>query len=177
MRTLKIIGKIISNALLVCVVVFAAVIVLPKLIGWQSFVVLSGSMEPTYHVGSLIYVKPVSPQEVRAGDPITYHMPDETTVVTHRAVRIDTQKQCFYTKGDANNTEDGSATPFSRLIGKPMFSIPALGFAISFINTKQGFILAVTGIVCLLILAFLPDLLKKIKVKSESEMSEQPKGG
>jgi signal peptidase len=174
----KIIGKIISTIALIGVILLALVVAGPRLIGWQPFQVLSGSMEPTYHVGSVIYVKKTPPQEIKVNDPITFYLEDGTTVVTHRAVKIDTQKQLFYTKGDANNVEDGGATPFSRLLGKPMLSIPKLGYATAFINTKQGLIIVATLFICMAILTFLPDMLmKKAKNKSEPELDEQSKGG
>ncbi len=48
---------------------------------------LSGSMELTYHVGALIYVKEVDPSEIQVGDAITF-LPSEDTVATHRVVEI-----------------------------------------------------------------------------------------
>lgn len=168
----KIIGKVVSTALVACIVLAAIVIAGPRVLGWQPYQVLSGSMEPTYHVGSVIYVKKVSPQEVKANDPITFYMEDGTTVVTHRAVKIDAAKQCFYTKGDANNIEDGGATPYSRLIGKPMFMIPSLGYITTFVSSKQGMILVGTGLFCLLVILFLPDLLIKKGKKKEESSSE-----
>lgn len=165
----KIIGKVVSTTLVVCIVLAAVVIAGPRVLGWQPYQVLSGSMEPTYHVGSVIYVKKTSPQEVQVNDPITFYLEDGTTVVTHRAVKIDAAKQCFYTKGDANNTEDGGATPYSRLIGKPVFMIPNLGYVTTFVSSRQGMLLVGTGLFCLLVIVFLPDLLmKKGKGKGES---------
>ena len=157
----KIIGKIVSSLAVVLLVAMAIFLAGPRVIGWKPLVVLSGSMEPTYHVGSTIYVRGVSPQEVSPGDAISFYLEDGKTVVTHRVVRTDAQKQCFYTKGDANNVEDGGDVPYSRLIGKPMFSIPMLGYVMAYVNTKSGLILTLTVLVCLIILAILPDLLKK----------------
>lgn len=174
----KVIGKIISTIALVLVVFLAVIIAGPRIIGWQPYEVLSGSMEPTYHVGSVIYVRKTAPQEIKVNDPITFYLEDGTTVVTHRAVKIDTQAQLFYTKGDANNVQDGGATPYSRVIGKPMLSIPKLGYATAFINTKQGLIIVATLFICMTILTFLPDLLmKKSKNKGEPALEDQSKGG
>ncbi|HEX3037774.1 MAG TPA: signal peptidase I [Oscillospiraceae bacterium] len=177
---MKNIGKMVKNVLSVvvvaCIVLAAVVIAGPRVLGWQPYKVLSGSMEPTYPVNSVIYVKKADPQEVRVNDPITFYLQDEKTVVTHRVVKIDTQKQCFYTKGDANNVEDGGTTPYSRLIGKPMFSIPKLGYVTSFVTTKQGMILVCTGFICLLIIVFLPELLMKAGKKNKGENSNENKG-
>lgn len=49
--------QIISTILVALVVLLAVALVGVRLAGIRTFTVLSGSMEPTYHVGSLIYVK------------------------------------------------------------------------------------------------------------------------
>ena len=81
----------ISTVLVVIVVVVALLLVGARLFGLQVYAVLSGSMEPTYHVGSVIYVEPVDPSEIQVGDPITFVMNEELTVATHRVVRIDAE--------------------------------------------------------------------------------------
>ena len=53
-KVLKTIGKICSNLLVALVVLATLALVAPRVAGWRPFTVLSGSMEPTYHVGSLI---------------------------------------------------------------------------------------------------------------------------
>nr|WP_319488811.1 signal peptidase I [uncultured Caproiciproducens sp.] len=177
-KTTGIIGKIISTITLLCVVVVAVIVAGPRIIGWQPYEVLSGSMEPTYHVGSVIYVNKTAAQNVSVNDPITFLMSDGTTIVTHRVVKIDAQNKLFYTKGDANKVEDGGATPFSRLVGKPVFSIPGLGYFTSFLNTRRGMIIVGTILFCLIILTFLPDLLMKIgQNRGETKIDGESKEG
>ena len=55
--TVKKLLQIISTILVALVVLLAVALVGVRLAGIRTFTVLSGSMEPTYHVGSLIYVK------------------------------------------------------------------------------------------------------------------------
>ena len=86
-KTIKRIWNWISGVLVGIVVLLAVALVGVRLIGLQPYVVLSGSMEPTYHVGSLIYVKSVDYKELKVGDPITY-MVSEDTVVTHRIIEV-----------------------------------------------------------------------------------------
>ena len=69
------------------VLLFAIVLVGFKIFGYQIYTVMSGSMEPVYHVGSLIYVKEVDTDTLEKGDVITF-MADEDTVVTHRIDEI-----------------------------------------------------------------------------------------
>ena len=102
-RSVKKIWNVISTVLVVIVVVVALLLVGARLFGLQVYAVLSGSMEPTYHVGSVIYVEPVDPSEIQVGDPITFVMNEELTVATHRVVRIDAENSHFYTKGASIN--------------------------------------------------------------------------
>ena len=52
--------NVISSILVALVVLLALLLVGARLFGLQVYTVLSGSMEPTYHTGSLIYVKKVA---------------------------------------------------------------------------------------------------------------------
>lgn len=58
-KTVKKIWNTVTSVLVAVVVILALLLVGARVVGLQVFTVLSGSMEPTYHVGSLIYVKKV----------------------------------------------------------------------------------------------------------------------
>lgn len=157
---------IITTVLVVIVVIFAVLLLGVRLFGVQAYSIISGSMEPEYPVGSLIYVKEVDPSEIEVGDVITYVLPNEMPS-THRVVRIDEQNQHFYTKGDANETEDGAPVHFKYLIGTPIFKIPYLGYAAYYIQHPPGMYIAIAAGAILLIIVFLPDLFKKDQKKSQ----------
>lgn len=125
----------------VIVALVVAIAVLPvglRVFGLQTYTVLSGSMEPAYPTGSLLYVKKTAPEEVEVGQPITFVMNEDLLVATHRVVEIDTENQRFYTKGDANDAVDGSPVHFSNLVGVPVFSIPYLGYVVNYIQKPPG---------------------------------------
>ena len=152
----------ISTILVVIVVIIALLLVGVRLIGLKPFTVLSGSMEPTYHTGSLIYVKSVDPMTIEAGTPITF-MLDENTIATHRVVGVvpdeeDPTVVRFRTKGDANENEDGTLVHCKNVIGVPKFSIPYLGYLANYIQNPPGKYIAIAVIVVILMLAFVPDL-------------------
>lgn len=161
MQTIKKVWGIVSWVL-VCVVVLAAVFLMgSRLLGYRVFNIVSGSMEPVYHVGDLIYVQEVDPNTVQPGDVITFVLNEDLVVATHRVVRIDAEKQRFYTKGDANETEDGGSVHFKNLIGVPKFKIPGLGHVSDFIQKAPGLYITIAAVAVLLLLAFLPDLARK----------------
>lgn len=167
-----------TTLLVVLVVILAIALVGVRLIGLQVFTVLSGSMEPTYHTGSLIYVKSVDPYQLQSGDVITF-MLDEDTVATHRIVTVvpdenDTSVVRFQTKGDANDAIDGSLVHYKNVIGSPVFSIPYLGYVANYIQNPPGTYIAISAGAILLLLVFLPDLFAEDEPKKqEEELSEQ----
>ena len=172
-RTFKKIWKCITSVLVALVVIVALLLVGARLIGLQVFTVLSGSMEPTYHVGSLIYVKDVDPFELESGDVITF-MLDENTVATHRIVEVvpdeeDDSVVRFRTKGDANDSVDGSLVHYKNVIGTPVFTIPYLGYVASFIQNPPGLYYAIAFGAVLLAMVFLPGMLDDNKKKKKDD--------
>ena len=164
-KSLKKIWNVISSILVALVVLLALLLVGARVVGLQVFTVLSGSMEPTYHTGSLIYVKKVDPYTIKEGQPITF-MLDENTVATHRVVGIVPDEEDptvirFRTKGDANDAEDGTLVHYKNVVGTPVFTIPYLGYFSNWITHAPGKYIAITAAVVFLILLFLPDMLKK----------------
>lgn len=166
----------VTTLLVTAVVILALLLVGVRLIGMQVFTVLSGSMEPTYHTGALLYVKDVDYTELKEGDVITF-MLDEDTVATHRIVGVvpdenDPTVIRYRTKGDANDAEDGSLVHYRNVIGTPVFSIPKLGFVANYIQNPPGSYIAISGGAILLLLVFLPDLFAEDKPKEEEDETE-----
>jgi signal peptidase len=175
----RIVWNTITTVLVSAIAVLAILLAGVRLFGLKPFAVLSGSMEPAYEVGSLIYVKNALPQDIKVGDPITFVLNEDLTVATHRVIKIDAGNQQFYTKGDANNAADGAPVHYNNLIGKPVFSIPKLGYVSGFLNTKRGTIIAITAAVVILMMIFIPDILKKAetdeaKKKNAENMRRRP---
>lgn len=181
---MKKIWNVFTTVLVVLVVILALLLVGARLFGLQVFTVLSGSMEPTYHTGSLIYVKKVDPFRLEAGDVITF-MLDEDTVATHRIVGVvpdeeDPSVIRFRTKGDANDSEDGSLVHYKNVVGSPVFTIPKLGYVANYIQKPPGMYVAISAGAILLLLVFLPDLFgddskePKKKAKTPAQPEEAP---
>lgn len=169
MTTFKKIWNVVSTVLVVIMVVFAAFLMGSRLLGFRCFNIISPSMEPEYCVGDLIYVKEVDPSTIKVDDVITFILNEDLVVGTHRVVRIDSESQHFYTKGDTNDIEDQAPVHFKNVIGVPKFSIPKLGYVSDFIQNPPGVYITI-GIGILLILAvFLPDIIGKKKEEQEDE--------
>ena len=131
-----------------------ALVAVPRMLGWSTLVVLSGSMEPAMPVGGLAFFAPVEPQEIKAGDVVTYPRPDKpTALVSHRVVVVSDQlgEPTVWTKGDANEAFDHWAVPAAAVVGEVRFTLPYLGHVSRRMQTRQGF-LSVLAIPALFIL-------------------------
>jgi signal peptidase I len=120
--------------------VLAAIVALvaPKLLGYDRYVIVSGSMHGTFDRGSVVFSKPTPVSQLKVGDVITYMPPAATGVnhlVSHRIHSIqvadDGLTRVFRTKGDANPGED----PWTFALNKPTenvmrFSVPVVGYAL-----------------------------------------------
>lgn len=151
-----------SWVLVILVVLLAIVLAGVRVVGLRPFAVLSGSMEPEYHVGSLVYVKKTDAADLAVGDVITF-MADESTVVTHRITEIvpddtDPDTLRFRTKGDGNEVEDGSLVHYKNVLGRVVFTLPYMGYVSNFIQHPPGMYIAMAVVVLIFFSAFLPDV-------------------
>ncbi|GLV13114.1 S26 family signal peptidase [Alicyclobacillus hesperidum] len=148
----------------------------PRMFGLEWYEVLSGSMEPGIHVGSIIFDKPhVDVNQLKVGDVITFKAPENEfpdysadhgqLIITHRIhaiVHKDGQLE-FQTKGDANNAPDPNLVPASNVIAQyDNITIPYLGYYLNFVKTKLGIGLLIILPGALLIISTLVSLFKEI---------------
>lgn len=130
-----------ATLLLVVVILACVAIFIVPHFGWRIDVVYGGSMEPSIHLGSLVTIKPVEPQDISVGDVITYSSGTESgMVITHRVIEvIDDGSLSFRTQGDANEDPDAYAVPSQNIVGRVWFSVPYVGYALDFIKKPLGF--------------------------------------
>ena len=145
--------KIISffTSLLIFIAIAVVILYLLKI---KPYVVTTGSMEPAIPVHSVCFVNENIPLEgIEIGEVISFRIGDNI-LVTHRVTDI--QDDEYFTKGDANNTEDASSVTKENYIGKTILVFPKVGIILIYLHSKRGKIVAVTLIILLLILSFLP---------------------
>jgi len=169
LSALKGIGKVASTVLVGLAVVLAVALVGVRLLGFEVYTVLSGSMEPAYKTGSVIWVDRCEPDEIEVGDPITFVLNEDLDVATHRVIEIDAESQHFYTQGDANDTPDGSPVHFENLIGEPVFTVPYLGYLVSYVQSPPGCYVALIVAAAALALMLIPDLFDRVDARKREE--------
>ena len=169
------IWSVVSTVLVGAVVVLAVLLLGGRLLGWQVFTVVSGSMEPVYHVGDLLYVRPTDPADLQPGDVITFVMNEQLVVGTHRIVEVEDtgERLYFYTKGDANAAMDAAPVAQENVLGTPVFSIPLLGYVAAFVQQPPGSYVAVAVGAVLLVLVLLPDLPGSKKRRENQQQAQQ----
>jgi signal peptidase I len=125
---------------LLALLALGLVILIPAALGYQRYVILTGSMTGTYDRGSLVFDRVVPTSSLRVGDPITFKPPNHI-LVTHRIHKIRTidGKRVFWTKGDANRALDlwDPITLTQPTQAKVAFSVPYAGYAIAALQDRR----------------------------------------
>ncbi|MFH5877375.1 signal peptidase I [Arthrobacter sp. NA-172] len=108
-----------ATALMVAAVAaFLFLAVGPRILGYQTSTMLTGSMAPLINPGDVVITVPVPVADLKVGDIITYHIPvDDQRVETHRIIELAVNSQgtaTVRTKGDANNGADPGRRPWQR---------------------------------------------------------------
>jgi signal peptidase len=132
-------------ALAVCLALLASLLTVAatNLLGYDSYVIYSGSMAPTVKVGSLLLTRPADVENLQVGDVITYRSPGNHTTLTHRVVSVRQQdgEWVFQTKGDASLGPDPQEVILRAQVSKMAFDIPYLGYVVDFARSTQGIVL------------------------------------
>jgi signal peptidase len=103
----------------------------PSLLGYERYVLVGRSMEPTIHRGSLVFDEVVPVAALRRGDVITYVPPGMAKPRTHRILSVQRRdgQLLFRTKGDNNQVADPGPFVFEQpRQARVKFAIPAVGW-------------------------------------------------
>lgn len=127
-------------------------------------VVLSGSMEPGYKRGDILFVHHNSHYPVQVGDIIIFSVDATRVPIVHRVHRIYKRdvdsRQLILTKGDNNEQNDVGLyrqgrdwIEESEIIGKTFFYIPKLGYLSLFLGEFVYAKFISIGVILILMLA------------------------
>ena len=117
--------------IVIAVIVMYMAIAAPLIMGFRPVVVLTGSMQPTFPVGSIVYYHKCAFEDLQEGDPITFKAED--ALVTHRITTVNGISRTVVTKGDNNPTEDPAPVEENQIVGKTTkFAIPFAGYFVTY---------------------------------------------
>lgn len=115
-------GALAASAIVVFALLFQAH-------GGRWFIVETPSMGTTAPVGTLVLTTPVTADDLRVGDIITFHPPTQPgETYTHRIVAITSQG--IATRGDINGANDGWFLHQQNLVGQTTTILPAVGWLV-----------------------------------------------
>lgn len=135
--------RILGTLLLILVLAACIPLTVPRFFGCQIYSVVSGSMEPSIPVGSLVYIKAVAPEDVQEGDVAAFYgAVDSASIITHRVVENRTFMGELITKGDANQEADINPVSYEQFIGRVEHSFPRLGALAELFTSHVGKIAA-----------------------------------
>jgi len=120
-----------------------------QLFGYSGFTVLTRSMQSEIPQGALVITKEVDPETIKVGDDITFIRSDNATI-THRVVAIlnnyeDSGYTVFQTQGIENPDPDPDYVYAGNIIGIVKYSMPELGFFLSYVAENIGFVFIILG--------------------------------
>lgn len=147
-------------------IIFAVILVTSSIIsskkgytsvfGYAYYTVASSSMdadkEDSFAKGDIIYVKLMNAEQkqtLKEGDVITFwdSIAGQKALNTHRIIEViqkDGKTVSFRTKGDANIASDVSLRPIDEVQGKYVGKTKGFGKAIIWLQSKTGFLVAIT---------------------------------
>lgn len=150
-ETLRFVFSILVVVMLIPFVIYLGTVFAP---GFQSFIVKSGSMEPSIPTGSVIFTGSVSDYSTLSkGDVITFE--DGKKFTTHRIYTIENHSSSlwFVTKGDANQNLDSRPVKQEEIVGKVILVIPYLGLLLEKLGSDVGiaFLIITPGLIIFLL--------------------------
>ena len=124
--------------------------------GFRLYQIMSGSMEPTIHVGDAVVTKEVP--ELNVGDILAYENGQAITV--HRVIKVYTEgdKRMYEAQGDNNNAPDQGLIMPEQVKGKVVFTVKKAGEGINLLR-KYGIIILIFAVGIIVIVALIRRLL------------------
>lgn len=134
-----------AAAVLAVLLPLTSFLVAAWLLGWQLQTVMSGSMSPTYPVGSFLVIGQIDAADVRTGMAVVFIDPrDPGRYVTHRVVGQSVGDDLrFWTQGDANANRDPDPVPARLIRGRVLWAVPHLGTLMGWLRWPWSFVFLV----------------------------------
>lgn len=156
-RILRSLGRAVVYTVAAFIVIVAAALLYdravnrsaaPSAFGYSALVVATGSMSGSIEIGDLVIVQKTG--DYRVGDVITFLPAGSDVTTTHRIIR--TEGNLYYTKGDANASEDTAPVTRGQIVGEVVAVVPGIGLFFEWLKTPDGLLFA--GITVALAVAF-----------------------
>jgi signal peptidase len=157
--------RVVDLALIALIVVILFALFLGKIVpltGHQTIIIGGSSMEPAIHLGSVVVIGPVAPEDLAEGDAVSLQVGPNRTTFTHRIVALVPRPDGVWvrTKGDANADLDPTLVPATSIVGRVEWSVPWAGYLLALLSLPVGVIFALGLAATLLAIAWLLESLE-----------------
>lgn len=139
-------GDLLTGLLAILFLSALAATIGPAFLPYRTYAVMSGSMAPQIPVGALVVDVRAGPDQLRPGDIVSFQRPDNSSqVVTHRIVEVDhgPAGTVYRTRGDANGAPDDWTVTAGPRTWRTAVTLPLVGYALVYLRTPLGQLLAV----------------------------------
>jgi signal peptidase I len=163
----RIVARTAASAMLAAAVAtFLFLAVGPSFHGYQTSIVLTGSMAPTISPGDVVVTVPAPVSSLKTGDVITYRIPvQDRRVETHRIVELTRDgdgSSTVRTKGDANNDADPWLATFEgSTVDVHAATVPYLGTAVQALREPAVLMALTYGVPGMLVFVMLARIWRK----------------
>lgn len=168
--------SVILYAILIPIIIFNFTLIIksfinpneiPDFFGYKTFVIVSGSMEPTIMTEDAILVKEVPQDKIKINDIISFSQRE--TIITHRVIGIVEENGItkYKTKGDNNNAEDKEKITYDQIEGKYQFRLSQFGIITEILKSK------VTLAILILMIIFIYYYKRKIENKKQKRKEKR----
>lgn len=138
--------RVAALAVLTVLATLGVTALLPQALGWQSRVVMTGSMRPAIEPGDVVVAAPLGEAAPRPGQVILVRDPaDPHRLLVHRVVRVQDDGSVV-TRGDANRSADSTPVPRADIVGLPRLLVPAVGLPAVWLADGDHAALVVAGV-------------------------------
>ncbi len=178
------IANIITTVILVAAIIFTAYVMIcaarnkaVDVFGKCVLRVVTGSMEPSIHVGDYILVEKTDTDKLAVGDVISFYSEQSDIygmLVTHRIAGI-TDDHTFITRGDANPVNDSVEVRPERIVGRYTGKARFFIWVSSFADPKKILLICVMipiGLVSIYELRTLAKLSREVSRKKQEDAAE-----
>lgn len=160
--------------LVILIAILLVVSIFPITGNYKVMVVQSGSMAPAIKMGSIVVVKPM--KDYKIGEVITFGPTSRTkSPFTHRIfdIKVVAGQPVYVTKGDANDASDPREISQKEIIGKVLFDVPYIGYAVGAAKKPIGFLLIIIIPALLIVVDELSKIWKELKNQKLSASNRQ----
>ena len=165
--------KVIVNIILVCAILTAAALLVPPLVGVQTFVMDDMSMQTNLAAGSVTYAVPKEAQEMKNGDKVLEEA--STGNYVYRITNLNVEENTCTLTAPGTSPQVTKEANISNGVSKVVFTMPFIGYVVMAMRSMEGLIIIGLAVVFVILLFILSEICKKDDDDDddEEEMEEE----